>query len=280
MNALWEGFRACFDFEIGPSTKAGVKKAHRECLDHLLGLLEGEGGGEWKRRLTIVWFLMHMIGDEEGRDAELAGRLWKVGCGLVESEMEGMPLQRAALGMLGRLTKVLDDGVKEDVGFKGLVEARMCDASFCSKLVNGLAAAHKSKSTREQWSKGVGTMLKDFAAKCGGTQTFPSLRDSLISYTFKIKHVMLIERMMSLLDRSIRGKAAELLLVKCKEMALMPPTEDQVNQHCAAAEVFGGVCKSLLGSYQGVENAEEAWGIMLPFLEDVLEVIQTKVRGS
>ena len=118
-----------------------------------------DSGGEWKRKLTVVWYLTHMVADDEGRDLEIATKLWNVGCDLVENEMEGMPLQRAALGLLGRLVKVLDSSVKENAGFREAVEGRMCSEVFCSKLVNALAAAHKSKSTREQWSKGVGTML-------------------------------------------------------------------------------------------------------------------------
>ena len=121
---------------------------------------------------------------------------------------------------------------------------------------------------------------QDFAGKCGGVQTFPSLRDSLVSYTFKLKHVMLVHGMVGLLRSSVRSQAASLLLVKCKEMALMPPTEDQVNQHCAAAEVFGGVCKGLLGTFGGVDNAEAAWEIMIPFLEDVLDIVQMKAIGD
>eukprot|EP00520_Triparma_pacifica_P008584 CAMPEP_0118672834 /NCGR_PEP_ID=MMETSP0785-20121206/22758_1 /TAXON_ID=91992 /ORGANISM="Bolidomonas pacifica, Strain CCMP 1866" /LENGTH=1922 /DNA_ID=CAMNT_0006567835 /DNA_START=164 /DNA_END=5931 /DNA_ORIENTATION=+ len=278
MNSLWEAFRATYDFQMSPSTKPKIKVAHRECLEHLMVLLEGEG--EWKRKLTIVWFLIFMVAEDEGKDLELATKLWNICCGLVESEMEGMPLQRAALGLLGRLVKVLDAKVVNDAKFREVVEGSLCDGNFCSKLVNGLAAAHKSKSTREQWSKGVGNMLKDSAARCGGTQAFPSLRDTLVSYTFRLKHVMLVQGLIGLLGSDVRGKAAELLLVKCKEMARMPPTEDQVNQHCAAAEVFGGVCKGLLGSYQGVENAEAAWKIMIPFLEDVLDIVQMKAIGD
>ena len=152
----------------------------------------------------------------------------------------------------------------------------MTDEGFCKALVYGLAASHKDKGGggRNQGSPGVISVLKDASKWCGGQQVFPSLRDSLVSYSYKVKHSMLIAGLLKMLGgQPSRLESAENLLKYSKELAECGPSEDQKNFHTGAAEVFGGVCKGLLGTFGGVENANVSWSLLTPFLNEVLENI-------
>ena len=234
----------------------------------------------------IVWFLMNFIGESEVSDPDLAVQLWRAAVSLVEEEVTGMPVQRCGLGLLGRfaslvmscpgaLTEELRSEVEakmvpEDAGGKG--------SDFCGCLVFALAAAHRETGGNRgfQGSWAVQIVLTDASRKCGGMQTFPSLRDTLLSYSYKTKHSMLVRETMGMLGEQARMKCAALMLDKCKALAEMPPSEDQRNFHTSSAEVFGGVCKALLGDFRGEANAAEKWAIMLPFLDSVLEGIFQK----
>ena len=160
--------------------------------------------------------------------------------------------------------------VLEDSGGKG--------SNFCGCLVFALASAHRESGGNRsfQGSPAVQIVLKDASRKCGGQQMFPSLRDTLVSYSFKTKHSMLVREVMGMLGEQARMKCSAHMLDKCKALAEMPPSEDQQNFHTSAAEVFGGVCKALLGDFRGEANAAEKWAVMLPFLDSVLEGIFQK----
>ena len=95
-----------------------------------------------------------------------------------------------------------------------------------------------------------------------------------VSYSYKLKHSMLIAGLLNLLPNQPSGLESAVHLLKySKELAESPPSEDQKNFHTGAAEVFGGVCKGLIGTFKGIVNAEAAWNLMTPFLSDVLENI-------
>ena len=264
---------------------------NRAMVLFLLRKLQGDGGGQgagetdsnlhWRNKLMIVWFLMNFVGEDEISDPDLAMQIWRVAVGLVEGEVTGMPVQRCGLGLLGRFASLVNatPGALTDE-LHSEVESYMVREEFCEKLVFALAAAHRESGVGRgggfQGSPAVQIALRDASRKCGGQQVFPTLRHSLFSYSFKTKHSMLVREVMEMLGEESRMTCALHMLEKCKVLAASPPSEDQQNFHTSAAEVFGGLCKALLGDFGGEANAAEKWGIMIPYLDVLLEGIFQK----
>ncbi|GMH57357.1 hypothetical protein TL16_g02356 [Triparma laevis f. inornata] len=292
LNENFEQFRQRFRFNTSPYCNTEEEKVlHLDCISYLVKRLQRPETAptptdsanshvaelHWRNKLMIVWFLMNLLSLDEVEDDELVLTLWKVTIDLVNREDAGLPVQRCGLGLLGRivtLVNVREGGVSDAV--REHVRATMMDETFCKSLVFGLAAAHKEKGGggRNQGSPGVTSVLKDASKWCGGQQVFPSLRDSLVSYSYKLKHSMLIAGLLNLLPNQPSGLESAVHLLKySKELAESPPSEDQKNFHTGAAEVFGGVCKGLIGTFKGIVNAEAAWNLLTPFLSDVLENI-------
>ncbi|GMH48028.1 hypothetical protein TrVE_jg9887 [Triparma verrucosa] len=292
LNENFEQFRQRFRFNTSPYCNTEKEKAlHLECISFLIGRLQGQEAMaadnvsadsqvaelHWRNKLMIVWFLMNLLGLDQVEDDALVLTVWRAATDLIEGEVAGLPVQRCGLGLLGRIVTLVNarpGGVSEAVRVE--VEKKMSDEGFCKALVYGLAASHKDKGGggRNQGSPGVISVLKDASKWCGGQQVFPSLRDSLVSYSYKVKHSMLIAGLLKMLGgQPSRLESAENLLKYSKELAECGPSEDQKNFHTGAAEVFGGVCKGLLGTFGGVENANVSWSLLTPFLNEVLESI-------
>ena len=183
---------------------------------------------------------------------------------------------------MGHLVKlVIDDmGGKAMASseFREAVASKLTDVKFCDVMVEALTAAHRERrNANDEWSKRVAIILSDASNVCGGSEAFPSLRESLASFRFKMKHSRFIEALIQLLSEGDRVVAAKILLRKCKAMTLSSADEeDHAKQQCTSSEVFGGVCRGLLGCRAGEKKASESWSIMLPFLEEVLDAINGK----
>ena len=114
-------------------------------------------------------------------------------------------------------------------------------------------------------------MLADASAGCAGGSVFPSLRDNLLSHTFKLKHAVFVQNLLNCVSAGEARKiSCGYVMESIKVLAVSPPSEDQKNQHAAAAEVFGGMCQSVL-SLDG--DSKESWSFMLGGLDDILNIV-------
>jgi len=91
----------------------------------------------------------------------------------------------------------------------------------------------------------------------------------------------MLESLLLLLGKGKAEKPSKHFLDFAKEMASAPPSEDQRNQQCTSAEIFGGVCRALLQISIGPEQRAELWkSVLLPFLEDVIPKIPISLAGA
>ena len=138
------------------------KRAHRECIDHLVGLLAVPGGGgaggdgkagspaspaegfNWRNKLTVCWFLTNLVGPEEAKDQPLMLTLGEVSMNMIAGSVSGLPIQRCALGLLGRLVS-RDLAMREDCAIEGR------EAAETGELFRGAVAARMGqKGEREE----------------------------------------------------------------------------------------------------------------------------------
>jgi hypothetical protein len=285
---IFSPFRSKYYFQSRPTPS--MQESHESCLNYALDILaerktevepnESSEGKEvhWRKLLLACWFLLTMVDDEDLKQAELCSRTWTTCFYLIENEA-GQPLQRVALGLLGRLTSM--------VGPKGnyaTLSESMVTASFCKALGQALAFDHREDSSiggghDAQWSTGVEDILRDAARNVAPRTLFPFQRTSQSSGSFKVSHAQLVELVLSRLDDGAASTATEHLLLSSKEMAGAPPSEDQRNQQVASAEIFAGVC----GAYfRRVSKAStSAWDdIFLPHLDDVMAKIPFSLCGA
>jgi len=138
------------------------KEEHFATIMFLVGLLQeqkpeganGEGAAplSWRNKLVVCWFVMNMMGGEEAKNPELMCTVGGIAMALIEGEVAGLPMQRMALGLLGRLM-MFDAGV---VGggegeFRRAVSANLGRKEFCDAVVSALAADHKDQGSKSQW---------------------------------------------------------------------------------------------------------------------------------
>ena len=183
------------------------ERVHEECIVYLLDilsddavsdvveedagedaeLLKASGENHWRKRLLVGWFLVNFIGESDMvlLGIDVRSRLWKVCFELLENEM-GQPLQRVAVGLLGRLISCVP-GEKVDVT---LLREMLEKESFCRTLGQALVYDHKADTSiggghGAQWSAGVEDILRDSARFIAPRTLFPFKRTNQSSGTFQ-----------------------------------------------------------------------------------------------
>ena len=205
-----------------------------------------EGGREavhWRKMLTACWFLMVSIDSEDVvKDNEEIAKSWKTCFRLLQQE-KGQPLQRVALGLLGKLSFLSEP---EAVKIAVLPELEL--RSFARNFADALVYDHKEDSSfggghDAQWSAGVEEIIRESARFVARKSLFPFQRSNLGSGSFKVAHCQLLERLLTCLPRRSAQTTIDDLLNICKDLLSAPPNEDQKNQQVTAAEIFAGICR-------------------------------------
>lgn len=244
----------------------------------------GESGvvqAHWRKLLLVCWFIMTQVNEDDmnKEGSELATRLWSTCLHLLEHEM-GQPLQRVALGLLGRLMALSHSSTDLPQ-----LREKMVTESFCKVLGKALVYDHKEDSSfggghDAQWSAGVEELIRDAARNVASRSLFPFQRTSQSSTTFKVSHAQLVDRIIIRLGKEDGTAAAKYLLDFAVEIASSPPSEDQRNQQCTSAEIFSGVCRALLKFYQDDTSANIWTHTFLPYLDEVIPKIPVSFIGA
>jgi len=257
----------------------------------------------WRNRLTLCWFVTALVDETDLvlDDPQISSRVWTTSFDLIIREV-GQPLQRVALGLLGRLVTLsmirrdflhlsgqdTDDGsqvpVKNTEGAV-LLKQRLVDEKFCRTFANALVFDHKEDTSvggghHAQWSAGVEEILRDASANVAPRTLFPFQRTSRSSATFKVSHAQLLQAALLFIGRDGALIASGYLLDHAKELAGSPPSEDQRNQLCTSAELFAGVCRAML-QMSGPKDVPSLWNsLLLPFLDDAIAKVPISHQGS
>mmetsp|Transcript_5490 Transcript_5490/g.15486 ORF Transcript_5490/g.15486 Transcript_5490/m.15486 type:complete len:2289 (+) Transcript_5490:225-7091(+) len=282
VHSIFSPFRSKL-FNLPRASKHDVDN-HRELLQLSLDFLsEGkrqdgdsdespDGGGKaeahWRRKLTACWFLLVFIDLEDiAQEPKIVEASWKTCFRMIENE-KGQPLQRVALGLLGKLSFL---SKKSDVA--AAIGEKLKSQSFCGAFADALVYDHKEDSSfggghEAQWSAGVEDFIREAARFVARRNVFPFQRSNLGSGSFKVVHCQLVEHILSCLSQQEAEAVVEKLLGLCKEMLSAPPNEDQKNQQVTSAEIFAGACRFYVTS--GMAR-EELWAkTIIPFFDDAM----------
>lgn len=284
---------------------ASDQSIHEACLQFLLGILEegttgtsadeskgdedDAGAIHWKNRLIVAWMLTNFIDEVDllMDDPAIMKRVWAICFKLIVEEVD-QPLQRVAVGLLGRLVSLaLVDmsvlGTDNTASSTRPDISTLCDVfgkeDFCRVFSFALAFDHREDSSvggghKAQWSAGVEEILRDATANLAPKTLFPFQRISNTSHTFKLGHAQLVEGILVAIGNDKAKVACRFLLSNAKELVASPPSEDQKNQLITSAEIFSGVCRALV-RYNNKE-AECIWeSILIPFLSEAVQKMPT-----
>eukprot|EP00550_Attheya_septentrionalis_P002489 CAMPEP_0198284816 /NCGR_PEP_ID=MMETSP1449-20131203/4226_1 /TAXON_ID=420275 /ORGANISM="Attheya septentrionalis, Strain CCMP2084" /LENGTH=2325 /DNA_ID=CAMNT_0043982031 /DNA_START=25 /DNA_END=7002 /DNA_ORIENTATION=- len=316
-HSIFSQFRNRF-FSLPRITK-DQQRDHESCITFLLDILvvqestleekDGQcdvadnGTAEassmhWRNRLIVGWFITSYIDTDDllMDDQALVDRLWKSCFHLIKKEV-GQPLQRVAVGLFGRLVTLTQKVIQQSnnqsgVGsvsafvpnFSSLIE-NLKDKSFCRALGTALVFDHKEDTSvggghNAQWSTGVEDILKDALSNVAPRTLFPFQRAGRSSSTLILQHAQLVHSMLLSIGRENASIATEHFLAFAKEMAATPPSEDQRNEQCTAAEIFAGVCRTMMELEVDPHARVEAWkNSMIPFLDEVIPKTPTGQMG-
>eukprot|EP00566_Odontella_aurita_P004325 CAMPEP_0113531630 /NCGR_PEP_ID=MMETSP0015_2-20120614/3603_1 /TAXON_ID=2838 /ORGANISM="Odontella" /LENGTH=2326 /DNA_ID=CAMNT_0000430487 /DNA_START=10 /DNA_END=6990 /DNA_ORIENTATION=- /assembly_acc=CAM_ASM_000160 len=261
----------------------------------------------WRNRLTLGWFVTSLIDETDLvlDDPHISSRVWTTAFDMISKEI-GQPLQRVAIGLMGRLVTLSMigrdflhlDGQGSDAVLASssrvavektegasFLRDRLLDETFCRTFGNALVFDHKEDTSvggghHAQWSAGVEEILRDASANVAPKTLFPFQRTSRSSATFKVSHAQLLQASLIFIGKADALTAAGYLLDHARELAGSPPSEDQRNQLCTSAEIFAGVCRAML-QMSIPEEIPELWkGLLLPFLDDAIAKVPISHQGS
>jgi hypothetical protein len=229
-----------------PRATESEQRIHEECLVFLLDILADEAGSSiiqdkdgkdselskasgdnhWRKRLLVAWFLCNFIDEYDMIliDVAIRHRMWSVCFDLLEKEM-GQPLQRVAVGLLGRLASYSTSANSVEAGWlRNVLEKE----SFCRTFGQALVFDHRADTSiggghGAQWSAGVEDILRDSARFVGARTIFPFNRISQNSGIFKPTHAQLVEQVLCVIGPDVASKVTKHLLTFAAEMA--EPTE-------------------------------------------------------
>lgn len=263
-------------------------RSHKETLKYCLNALSERkismdlgrelsetGEAHWRKLLLSCWFFMTMVDEDDLMETKTAELIWSTCCRMIETE-HGQPLQRVALGLLGRLVGIAGQRKLECK----LLQAKMSSLAFCKHLCDAIVFDHKEDSSvggghNAQWAIGVEDIMRDAARNVAPRTLFPFQRTSQALASFKSSHAQLIEAILMLLDSPSATLAAMNLFKISIEMASAPPSEDQRNQQISSAELIAGIFASFLRKSKG--SYTFGWDdTLLPLFEEVV----TKVPFS
>ena len=231
-----------------PKFTAGENKLHNESLVYLLRQLDGcrhppeEKTMEsdfvnvnsdanlmhWRNQLLIGWFLTHLASPDDARKEALGKKLWTTSFHLIEKNMS-QPIQRVALGLLGRLVTFAERQRSDDSLVREqclmYLQDKLQDEQICRCLCLSLAFNHRQDTeigggSRAQWSAGIEEILRDAGSSLSPTLFFPFSRDPLSSGIFKLQHAQLIRSLLILVEYNVALSAAKSFLAVSKELSL------------------------------------------------------------
>jgi len=296
VNEIFRQYRS--KVVITPRITGKDQAAHAKCLTFLLGVLqEGNSSNDaadeseeavqlhWRDRLLAAWFILTSVdeGDLAVGDSEIVGQIWSACFQMIEEET-GQPLQRVALGLLGRLTSLVLvqrganlDGpgdINTDVAL--LLRSAFAREQFCESYSNALVFDHKADTEvggghSAQWSSGIEEVIRDSTANLSRRTLFPFLRIGQKSRNFKLAHATLTESILLAIGREEATAAGRVLLAQAAKLVDAPPSEDQRNSQMTAAELFSGVARASLLYCADDDECAKVWGeTLLPFLDDAI----------
>ena len=297
-----DGTSVIMEIEPNPEESGKIISANQK------GITDGTEASEkslsWRNRLTLGWFLISIVDGSDLLldDPHISSQVWTTCFSLITKEI-GQPLQRVALGLLGRLAtfsmirrdflhlsnpgqspgrmrrEAADQGVS-------LLRGRLREGGFCRAFGNALVYDHKEDSSvggghGAQWTVGVAEIIRDAAANVAPHTLFPFQRTSRSSQTFKVSHAQLIESVLLLIGPNDAAVASDHLLNFAREMASAPPSEDQRNSLCTSAEIFAGVCRAALRQNASSGEQSKLWkSTLLPFLDEAINRIPISHLGA
>jgi len=289
--------------------------AHESCLEFLIDMLQegsksaaapdeksAEEAGDadagemhWRDRLVASWFLLQFVDEKDlvTTKPQLMSKVWTTCFTLIKEEV-GQPIQRVSLGLLGRLISLalVDMSQSESIGV-GQSQPDLCllqdfftSEQACKSLGNALVFDHREDTSvggghGAQWSSGVQEIIRDATANLASRTLFPFQRVSVKTSIYKLQHSQLLCSALLAIGYENAKIAVGYLLAQAKELVASPPSEDQRNQQCTAAEIFGGVCRAMLLYSSTPEDREIIWEtLLLPFLEDAVQKTPTYIIGA
>jgi hypothetical protein len=182
-------------------------------------------------------------------DSELGNNVWNSCFHTIEND-PGQPIQRLALGLLGRLTTIQSSGHRE-------LSRRLVDASFVAVLGQALVYDHKEDASitgeqDAQWAVGIEELVRDSARNLAPRTLFPFQRTNQAYGSFKASHAQLVETLLLTLDGNEGSRSMDLLMAFAKDCCMAPPSEDHRNQQVRCLPVclltgFNTVVKGCCG---------------------------------
>ncbi len=265
---------------------------HQVCLAKLLDLLKEKKNDDsdlnssslnWRNRLLVCWFVTTLADKRYFlyHQKQIVSQMWETCIFIIQTE-SGQPLQKVALGLLGRLINLS----QQNSGQCTPLLLKMNEEDFCRDFCKALVYNHKEDQSvggghHAQWSLGVNEIIRDSASNLAPKMMFPFLRVGRSNGHFKVTHVQPIHAILENLGAEAMDNTVRHLLSIAKEMASSPPSEDQRNQLCTSAEVFCGVFVSLLNSQSNkIDQLAMCNRTLLPFLDAVIEAIPSSVLGA
>lgn len=298
INSIFLAYRSML-FSLHRST-AKDQTTHEACLTYLLGILqEGNkvstnpntednesGAMHWRDRLVAAWFVLMFIDERDlvVGDPVIVSQIWSVCFSIIEDEV-GQPLQRVMIGLLGRLVSLSTLKPTTSLKCPDLC-VMMCTEKFCRSFANALVFDHLEDSSvsgghSAQWSSGIEEIIRDSTYNTARRTLFPFNRVSQKSLTFKLHHSQLIEGILVAIGPGNAEVTSSFLLEQAKELVSSPPSEDQKNQQCTAAEIFGGVGRALMKYSNTQDERDIIWEtILLPFLDEAVVKMPTNLLGA
>ena len=289
-NGIFSKFRSRY-FTI-PRLGGANSMLRREYLEFLVGEFNDEGNDDdesgdmtsahWRDRLISGWFLLIFIDEDDMKDDhEFSSKIWNT-CFMCIQEEAGQPIQKLSLGLFGRLCSFFENAA----GLLPLFQNKMADESFCIDLCKALVYNHKEDKSiggghGAQWSIGVESMLRDAQSNIAPRIVFPFKRMGRSSGTVMLQHMQLLSSMLNMVTKESILSSAQLFITQAKQLASAPPSEDQRNELCTSAEIFGGIAHGLLSA--AVTDAEivDMWtSTLLPFFDELMDKIPSSALAA
>lgn len=270
--------RESVNFLLSQITGVNRQVVDDKCLDSDSGNITNDANLiHWRNQLLTGWFLTHFTIPDDITDDLISWKLWTTAFHLVEKNM-GQPIQRVALGLLGRLVffnrshcGIIQAQEKCDT----LMKEKLLDENICRTLCLSLAFNHRQDTetgggSRAQWSAGIEDIIHDAGANLSPPIFFPFSKDLPASGIFKVQHAQLVQAMLASVDYESSLQASKNLFIVMKELSLAPSNEDQKNKQTTVWEVFGGILRGLTLHPGRVSKNDFIWSLAIAFLDDVL----------
>ena len=235
-----------------------------------------KNASHWRKQLLACWFLLAFIDEKVASVSPLWTEIWSTCFRLIENNM-GQPLQRVALGLLGKLISLSNSGSNV------ILSERMKSVAFCKVLCHALVFDHREDTSvggghDAQWSTGVENIIRDSSRHVAPRTLFPFHRTSQSMGSFKVAHCQLLETVLSVLSDEEALLACDNLKSFSIELAASPPSEDQRNQQITSAEIYAGLCGYYIRSSK---MSNKLWtDQFLPHLDDVMAKIPFSLCGA